>query len=134
MRVKLDFFGACWMSQPHSRWACMLPPMQVNLMAGRCEHKGCSITAWYGYQEENSRFCNGLTLPGVVVSDRQSLALIAACACSMSSEPGSSCTPSAPGKLCVPQHKYWVAASASSWSPAPEERRASRLCHPHATL
>lgn len=44
--------------------------MQVNLIAGRCEHEGGNIIAWYGYPGQNRRFCNRHKLPGMVGSQR----------------------------------------------------------------
>ena len=48
----------------------MLPAMKVNLLAGRCEHEGCNIIAYYGYQGENRRFCNRHKLAGMVGTQR----------------------------------------------------------------
>lgn len=55
---------------PHADWPCLLPAMQVNLIAGRCEHEGGNIIAWYGYPGQNRRFCNRHKLPGMVGSQR----------------------------------------------------------------
>ena len=49
---------------------CMPPPMQVNLIAGRCKHGGCNVIAWYGYHGQNRRFCNRHKLAGMVGSQR----------------------------------------------------------------
>ena len=76
-------FRACSMSRTHADWPCILPPMQVNLIAGRCEHEGCNIIAWYSYPGENSRFCNRHKLHGMVSSQRPLHASIAACACNV---------------------------------------------------
>ena len=70
LRVKVVFFGAHWMSRPQADWPCLLLLMQVNLIAGRCEHEGCNIIAWYGYQGQNRRFCSRHKLPGMVGSQR----------------------------------------------------------------
>ena len=62
--------GAGMMLQPQADWPCMLLLMQVNVIAGRCEREGCNTIAWYGYQGENSRFCNRHKLPGMVGTQR----------------------------------------------------------------
>ena len=54
------------MLRPHAVRPCMLPPMQVNLPAGRCEHEGCIIFALPGYQWQNRRFSNRHLLLGMV--------------------------------------------------------------------
>ncbi len=48
----------------------MPPVVQVNLIAGRCEHEGCTTLAHYGDAGENPRFCNKHKLPGMVGSQR----------------------------------------------------------------
>ena len=70
MRVEAVFRIARWMSRPHADWPCMLPAMQVSVLAGRCEHEGCNVVAWYGYQGQNRRFCNRHKLAGMVGSQR----------------------------------------------------------------
>ena len=70
------------MLRPHAVRPCMLPPMQVNLPAGRCEHEGCIVFALPGYQWQNRRFSNRHLLLGMVSSHRL-LALIAACTSSV---------------------------------------------------
>ena len=70
MLSKLVFRNTRWMLRPHADRPCMLPAMKVNLIAGRCEHGGCNIIAYYGYQGENRRFCKRHKLAGMVRAQR----------------------------------------------------------------
>ena len=64
----LVFCKARKMLEPLADWPCLLPTTQVNLVAGQCEHEGCNIISWYGYQGHKRRFCNKHKLPGMVRS------------------------------------------------------------------